>query len=67
MAHSLSALGYDLRSIITLTTPPNTYSLIDPSHDLVVVRMGHFKGAMPGTASFGKALALLMEAVPKAK
>jgi CubicO group peptidase (beta-lactamase class C family) len=39
-------------------------TLIVPSHDLVVVRMGHFKGATPGAASFRKALALLMEALP---
>jgi CubicO group peptidase (beta-lactamase class C family) len=39
-------------------------ALIIPSHDLVVVRLGHFKGSTPGTASFRKALALLMEAVP---
>jgi CubicO group peptidase (beta-lactamase class C family) len=39
-------------------------TLIIPSHDLVVVRMGHFKGAEPGGAGFRRALALLMEAVP---
>jgi hypothetical protein len=39
-------------------------TLIVPSHDLVVVRLGHFKGAGPGGASFRKALALLMEAIP---
>ncbi len=40
-------------------------TLIIPSHDLVVVRMGHFKGAVPGGASFRRALSLLMEAVPR--
>jgi CubicO group peptidase (beta-lactamase class C family) len=40
-------------------------TLIVPSHDLVVVRMGHFKGSTPGGVSFRRALALLMEAVPK--
>jgi CubicO group peptidase (beta-lactamase class C family) len=40
-------------------------TLIIPSHDLVVVRLGHYKGASAGGASFRKALALLMEAVPK--
>ncbi len=40
-------------------------TLIVPSHDLVVVRLGHFKGATPGGQSFRKALALLMEAVPR--
>lgn len=39
-------------------------ALIVPSHDLVVVRLGHFKGAGPGGAALRKALALLMEAVP---
>jgi len=40
-------------------------TLIVPSHDLVVVRLGHFKGATPGGQSLRKALALLMEAVPR--
>jgi CubicO group peptidase (beta-lactamase class C family) len=40
-------------------------TLIVPSHDLVVVRMGHYKGGSPGAASFRRALALLLEAVPK--
>ena len=40
-------------------------TLIIPSHDLVVVRMGHFKGAAAGAVSFNKALALLTEAVPR--
>jgi CubicO group peptidase (beta-lactamase class C family) len=39
-------------------------TLIIPSHDLVVVRLGHFKGAQPGGESFRKALALLMQAIP---
>jgi CubicO group peptidase (beta-lactamase class C family) len=42
-------------------------TLIIPSHDLVVVRMGHYKGERPGGVSFRKALALLMEAVPANK
>ena len=40
-------------------------TLIIPSHDLVVVRLGHSKGAGTGAWSFGNALARLMEAVPK--
>jgi CubicO group peptidase (beta-lactamase class C family) len=40
-------------------------TLIIPSHELVVVRMGHFKGEAAGSESFRKALALLMEAVPR--
>jgi hypothetical protein len=39
--------------------------LIIPSHDLVVVRLGHFKGSVPGNEAFKKALALLLEAVPR--
>jgi CubicO group peptidase (beta-lactamase class C family) len=40
-------------------------TMIVPSHDLVVVRMGHYKGETPGAAALRKALTLLMEAVPK--
>jgi CubicO group peptidase (beta-lactamase class C family) len=39
--------------------------LIIPSHGLVVVRMGHFKGQVAGEEAFGRALKLLMEAVPR--
>ncbi len=39
-------------------------TLIVSSHDLVVVRLGHFKGATAGGTSLRKALALLMQAVP---
>ncbi len=42
-------------------------TLIIPSHDLVVVRLGHFKGSTVGSTGFKKALALLMEAVPQKK
>jgi CubicO group peptidase (beta-lactamase class C family) len=42
-------------------------TMIIPSHDLVVVRLGHYKGASEGNESFKKALALLMEAVPARK
>jgi CubicO group peptidase (beta-lactamase class C family) len=42
-------------------------TLIIPSHDLVVVRLGHYKGSAPGSEDFKKALALLMEAVPVRK
>jgi CubicO group peptidase (beta-lactamase class C family) len=42
-------------------------TLIIPSHDLVVVRQGHFKGSKPGAEAFKKALSLLMEAVPQRK
>ena len=40
-------------------------TLIIPSHDLVVVRLGHYKGEEAGDKSFKKSLAILMEAVPR--
>jgi CubicO group peptidase (beta-lactamase class C family) len=39
-------------------------TLIVPSRDLVVVRLGHFKGAGPGGKSFDRALQLLMDVIP---
>lgn len=42
----------------------NQKTFIIPSHDLVVVRQGHYKGSGPGDAGLKNALALLMEAVP---
>ena len=39
-------------------------TMIVPTHDLVVVRLGHYKGEAAGTAAFQRALALLIEAVP---
>ena len=39
-------------------------TLIVPSHDLVVVRQGHFAGSRVGGQALRNALALLMEAVP---
>ncbi|MEO8678969.1 MAG: serine hydrolase [Vicinamibacterales bacterium] len=38
---------------------------IIPSHDLVIVRLGHFKGAGPGRKALERAMTLLMSAVPK--
>lgn len=40
------------------------FTMIIPSHDLVVVRLGHYRGSREGTESFKRALAKLMEAVP---
>jgi CubicO group peptidase (beta-lactamase class C family) len=40
-------------------------TLIVPSHDLVVVRLGHYKGSSEGNKAFDRALALLMQAVPQ--
>jgi CubicO group peptidase (beta-lactamase class C family) len=42
-------------------------TLIVPSHDLVVVRLGHFKGSSRSNDGFRKALSLLIEAVPGRK
>ena len=39
-------------------------TLIIPSHGLVVVRQGHYRGARAGGRALRNALALLMEAVP---
>jgi CubicO group peptidase (beta-lactamase class C family) len=41
------------------------WTMIIPSHDLVVVRMGHYRGSREGTQSFRKSLGILMKAVPK--
>jgi CubicO group peptidase (beta-lactamase class C family) len=40
-------------------------ALIIPSHELVVVRLGHYRGGGGGSQSLHRALALLMQAVPK--
>src|SRR5438132_13660167 len=40
------------------------YTLIIPSHELVVVRLGHYRGEAAGTESLKHALTLLMRAVP---
>ena len=40
-------------------------TMIIPSHDLVVVRLGHYKGETAGAAAFRNALTLLMTAVPR--
>jgi len=40
------------------------YTLIIPSHELVVVRLGHYKGQAAGLESLKNALALLVRAVP---
>jgi CubicO group peptidase (beta-lactamase class C family) len=43
------------------------YVLIVPSHDLVVVRMGHFRGDREVVKSLNAALGLLLEALPARK
>ena len=42
-------------------------TLIVPSHDLVVARLGHYKGSKVGSSGFERALELLVEALPKAR
>jgi CubicO group peptidase (beta-lactamase class C family) len=50
--------------------PPDAYymtgvggqtTLIVPSHDLVIVRLGHYKGAGPGGRALRKAIAMIIE------
>lgn len=40
-------------------------TFIIPSHDLVVVKLSHYKGAEPGRIALRKAFEILMEAVPE--
>lgn len=40
------------------------FTIIIPSHDLVVVRLGHYKGSALGVEALKNSLSLLMEAVP---
>jgi hypothetical protein len=40
------------------------YTFIIPTHDMVVVRMGHDLGEAAGNRNLFKALSLLMEAIP---
>ncbi|HET7292960.1 MAG TPA: serine hydrolase [Vicinamibacteria bacterium] len=42
-------------------------TLIVPTHDLVVVRLGHFRGAAAADDALNRALALLMQAVPSSR
>jgi CubicO group peptidase (beta-lactamase class C family) len=42
-------------------------TIIIPSHDLAVVRLGHFRGSGPGMNTLNEALALLMTAIPPAR
>ena len=42
-------------------------TLIIPSHDLVVVRQGHYRGARDGGRALRRALSLLMEAVHQSR
>ncbi len=39
--------------------------LIIPSHQLAIVRLGHYKGANAGGLALRKAVAIIMDAVPR--
>jgi len=43
----------------------NQKTIIIPSHKLVVVRLGHYRGSSPGDDGLTNALALLLEAIPE--
>jgi CubicO group peptidase (beta-lactamase class C family) len=43
------------------------YTFIIPTHDLVVVRMGHDRGEATGSQNLFRALSLLMEAIPQVR
>jgi len=43
------------------------YTVIIPTHDLVVVRLGHYKGVAAGETAFWHALELLMQLVPQTR
>ena len=43
------------------------YAIIIPTHDLVVVRLGHYKGVAAGERALWRALELLMQLVPQAR
>jgi CubicO group peptidase (beta-lactamase class C family) len=42
-------------------------TIVIPTHELVVVRMGHYKGEAAGEEALKRALAVLVEAVPQAR
>jgi CubicO group peptidase (beta-lactamase class C family) len=42
-------------------------TLVIPTHDLVVVRLGHYKGANAGGKALRNALELLMQAIPQSR
>ncbi len=52
------------KSAYYMTGVGGQYTLIIPSHELVVVRLGHYKGQAAGVESLKNALGLLMRAVP---
>ena len=53
-------------ALLRCAAPAARARSIIPSHDLVVVRIGHFRGSRHVRASFRKALEILMASVPQA-
>jgi CubicO group peptidase (beta-lactamase class C family) len=43
------------------------YTIIVPTHDLVVVRLGHYKGQPAGDKALYRSLELLMQTVPQVR
>jgi CubicO group peptidase (beta-lactamase class C family) len=43
------------------------YTIIIPTHDLVVVKLGHYRGQQAGDSALANALMLLMQAVPQVR
>ena len=56
-----------MNSSASLRLPPDSADLARalPTHDLVVVRLGHYKGESGSGRSLYRALELLMQAVPQ--
>ncbi len=52
------------RSAFSMRGAGGQTAMIIPTHDLVIVRLGHFKGEKAGDEALNKALALLVAAVP---
>ena len=52
------------RSAFSMQGAGGQTTMIVPTHDLVVVRLGHYKGEEAGDRAFNRALAILVEAVP---
>ena len=55
------------RSAYSMNGAGGQYTFVVPSHDLVVVRMGHQRGSAAGTKALNQSLAALVEAVDAAR
>jgi len=54
------------KEMFYMTGVGGQYVLIYPSHQLAVVRLGHYRGAEPGGRALRRAMTILLEAVPPA-